>query len=74
IFKSIARQLSPMDLIHLRQTSRGLHSAYDTAVKTQWGINRALQKFVKDPKAFRNKMGQMSSVISGEFALRFFDR
>ncbi|KAF2817820.1 uncharacterized protein BDZ99DRAFT_514036 [Mytilinidion resinicola] len=74
IFESITRQLSPMDLVNLRQTSRDLQTACETVVATQWSINKALRKFVKDPTAFRNTMSLEHSVISGDFALRFFDR
>ncbi|KAF2501973.1 hypothetical protein BU16DRAFT_554032 [Lophium mytilinum] len=47
---------------------------YETVQKSQWNINTALKKFVKDPVAFRGMLGQTSGIISGQFALEFHDR
>ncbi|KAF2501988.1 hypothetical protein BU16DRAFT_554046 [Lophium mytilinum] len=73
-FNAIIEHLGPADIIKLRGTSRDLGNMYSTLISTKWNINTALWKFFKHPKAFRNKLGETSGVISGQFALDFLDR
>ncbi|KAF2501986.1 hypothetical protein BU16DRAFT_532415 [Lophium mytilinum] len=74
IFDSNTRNLEANDLLKLRHVSKSLTTVYPTVQKTQWNVNEALKKFVKDRKEFRNKLGLASCVISGQFALDFLDR
>ncbi|KAF2817832.1 uncharacterized protein BDZ99DRAFT_514047 [Mytilinidion resinicola] len=74
IFESITSQLDVCDFIKLRRVSKSLSNVYETVQKSQWNINEALTKSVKDPPALRSKLGQASGVISGQFALKFLDR
>ena len=37
-------------------------------------MNRALRHFVDDPCLFRSKLGEYDALVSGSFALQFFDR
>ncbi|KAI1325200.1 hypothetical protein F5Y16DRAFT_401663 [Xylariaceae sp. FL0255] len=39
-----------------------------------WDINKRLNRFFKDPLAFRTELGRSEAVISGSFALQFFAR
>ncbi|KAF2817843.1 uncharacterized protein BDZ99DRAFT_24438 [Mytilinidion resinicola] len=74
IFERIVHHLSPVDLVRFRRVNRALNAAVSTALRTQWSIDKALAHYFKDPEAFRNVLGQVSGVLSGGFALRFFDR
>ncbi|KAF2501989.1 hypothetical protein BU16DRAFT_587192 [Lophium mytilinum] len=70
----ITEYLDPADLVNLRRVSRKLGEVYTKVQQTQWNINTALKKFVRDPVEFRNKLGEVSGIISGMFALDFLDR
>ncbi|KAH8683003.1 hypothetical protein BGZ60DRAFT_551938, partial [Tricladium varicosporioides] len=51
-----------------------LSGVFDTLYKTQWNINRQLERFVNDPPSLRSLMSQCNALISGSFALQFFER
>ncbi|KAF2817846.1 uncharacterized protein BDZ99DRAFT_514060 [Mytilinidion resinicola] len=74
IFKNITLNLGAADMMTLRRVSTSLNVVYLAAQASQWNINTALQRFVKNSKLFRNKLGQASGIISGQFALDFLDR
>ncbi len=40
----------------------------------QWNVDRDLLRFVKDPRGFRTQLGKCDGLISGSFALQFFER
>ena len=37
-------------------------------------MDRALRRFVDNPHQFRSKLGEYNAIVSGSFALQFFDR
>lgn len=74
MFDKITKYLDPADLVNLRRVSRKLGEVYPKVQQTQWNVNTALRKFVQDPVRFRNKLGEVSGIISGIFALDFLDR
>ncbi|KAI0460643.1 hypothetical protein F5B21DRAFT_498579 [Xylaria acuta] len=37
-----------------------------------WDINRKLERFFENPRAFRTELGRADASISGSFALQFF--
>lgn len=62
------------DLISLTRTCRQLSSLYQNLLPAQWNIDHRLLRFVSDPKALRSFMGKHNVLISGSFAIQFFER
>lgn len=60
--------LRPRDIICLRRTCK------DIREYLQWDINAKLQRFFNNPCAFRSELGRCEALISGSFALQFFER
>ena len=74
IFDNICAHLDPNDILFFRLTTKQLSSSFNSLFKTQWNINRQLTRFVKDPVGFRSKLAKHDALISGSFALQFFER
>lgn len=74
IFDNICAHLDPHDLLFLRSTTKQLSPSFETLFKTQWNINRLLLRFVGDPVKFRSQLSKHDALISGSFALQFFER
>lgn len=74
IFDRICTYLQPRELVRLRSTTKKLSSSFESLFKTQWNINRSLMRFVYNPVAFRSTLSRQNAIISGSFALQFFDR
>ncbi|KAL9580239.1 MAG: hypothetical protein Q9212_004611 [Teloschistes hypoglaucus] len=62
------------DLVNLTRTCRQLSSLYQNLLPAQWNVDRRLLGFVNDPKALRSFMGKHDVLISGSFAIQFFER
>lgn len=75
IFNALTAQLPIRDIVALTRTCRALNPLYRKMMnKNAWDINARLQKFVKDPVAFRQRLAELDGIISGGFALQFMDR
>ncbi|KAF5870909.1 uncharacterized protein Bfra_009464 [Botrytis fragariae] len=74
IFDNICAHLDPNDILFFRLTTKQLASSFTSLFKTQWNINRQLTRFVKNPVGFRSKLAKHDALISGSFALQFFER
>jgi len=74
IFDRICSSLGIGDIVSLTRTCKSLSSVYQVLLTTQWNVDRALRRFVKDPCLFRSKLGEYDALVSGSFALQFFDR
>ncbi|KAF7945325.1 hypothetical protein EAE96_010100 [Botrytis aclada] len=74
IFDNICAHLDPKDILFFRLTTKQLCSSFNSLFMTQWNINRQLTRFVKDPVGFRSKLAKHDALISGSFALQFFER
>ncbi|TGO09082.1 hypothetical protein BTUL_0180g00150 [Botrytis tulipae] len=74
IFDNICAYLDPNDILFFRLTTKQLSSSFDSLFKAQWNINRQLTRFVKDPVGFRSKLAEHDALITGSFALQFFER
>lgn len=61
-------------IIALTRTCRRLSGLYKYLLSTQWNIHRSLRRFIHDPLALRSQMAKSDALISGSFALHFFDR
>ena len=62
------------DLVNLSRTCRMLSSVYRALLPTHWNIDRCLERFVQRPKEFRSQLGMYDALISGSFAIQFFQR
>ena len=66
--------LSILDIVYLSRTCKGLRSLYQSLIPHKWDIDRILQPFIDDPKAFRSQLGENDALVSGSLALQFFER
>ncbi|KAI1638414.1 hypothetical protein F4809DRAFT_599895 [Biscogniauxia mediterranea] len=71
IRERIVRCLDTRDALHLCETSWAMR--HDIKAN-EWDINVKLGRFVKDPVGFRSQLGRSDALISGSFALQFFER
>ncbi|KAL8823699.1 MAG: hypothetical protein Q9191_005627 [Dirinaria sp. TL-2023a] len=74
IFESIASLLNIADIASLSRTCKQLSSFYQALLPAHWNVDRRLRRFVRDPKALRSQMGRHDALISGSFAVQFFER
>lgn len=74
IFDRICSYLSIADILTLRRTCKQLSNLYHVLLETQWNVNSRLRRFVKDPQGIRTQLGRHDALISGGFALQFFER
>ncbi|PPR00586.1 hypothetical protein CVT26_009861 [Gymnopilus dilepis] len=61
-------------IVSLSKTSSALHSAYIFYAKQTWEPTKHFASWFEHPAAFRRLLARTNSVISGSFALQFFDR
>ena len=59
------------DLLGLYRTSWNIRL---NLKENDWNINQSLLRFFKNPMAFRSCLGHADALISGSFALQFFER
>lgn len=74
IFDSICAYLDPKDIYAFRLTTKQLSPFFEILFRSQWNINRKLTRFVRDPIGLRSQLGRHGALISGSFAVQFFDR
>ncbi|KAI8626896.1 hypothetical protein F5Y19DRAFT_487478 [Xylariaceae sp. FL1651] len=65
----ILRDLDTKSILNLCQTSWDMRTDIRAYL---WNIDEKLERFFKDPKAFRSALGRADALISGSFALQFF--
>ncbi|OTB03767.1 hypothetical protein M426DRAFT_12269 [Hypoxylon sp. CI-4A] len=65
------RFLSTRDILRLSETSWSMRR---DLMQNEWNINNKLRPFLNQPLQFRSKLGQCDALISGSFAMQFFDR
>jgi hypothetical protein len=71
VYSSLVSSLDSLSVIRLSKTCRRLRRLHCDV----WsGIDRLLRRFVKKPLALRGVMRDHRAVISGSFALQFFER
>lgn len=69
----IATSFMPVgDIIALQRTCKATAPIYKELQQTQWNINVRLERFFRQPKAFRSALGENDALVSGSFALQFF--
>jgi hypothetical protein len=62
------------DVIALSRTAKALSDLYQTVFRMRYNIERALAPFFSSAKEFRNVQAKTDALISGWFAIDFFDR
>ena len=67
------RMVPISDLISLTRTCRQLSSLYRSILPTRWNTDKRLKDFVQDPKGLRTQMAIHDALISGSFAIQFFE-
>lgn len=74
VYDAIFSCLTPVGLIRMALVSRAVHSAIKEFKRRAYNINKRLAYYFDDPLSFRSLMARTHMVISGSFALQFFDR
>jgi hypothetical protein len=74
IFDRVSSFLPIRDIHVLRRTCKAVTHIYDEMLKSQWNIDARLSRFFRDPRHFREVLGQCDALISGSFALQFFGK
>ncbi|OBZ78027.1 NADPH-dependent methylglyoxal reductase GRE2 [Grifola frondosa] len=74
IYDKILSHLSPVSLVRLEKASCLTRFAAKDFASRAYNINRLLSRFFTDPIAFRSLQARTAALISGSFALQFFDR
>ncbi|PNP85051.1 hypothetical protein FNYG_01576 [Fusarium nygamai] len=72
ILEALRSFLTLPDFLALFQVCKRLYTSKNNILRFICGINAALKSFVIDATIFRSKLGQYNAVISGPFALNFF--
>lgn len=60
-------------LLTVKLLSKRLTPNIQSHCQRRWDINRRLKRFVRFPKDLRAVLGSVNALISGSFALQFFD-
>ncbi|KAL8655751.1 MAG: hypothetical protein Q9226_002923 [Calogaya cf. arnoldii] len=74
IFECLCGHLCIGEIIALTRTCRKYSGLYQYLLPKQWDIDRCLRRFVRNPTGLRSKMGETNALISGSFAIQFFER
>lgn len=74
IVDTILDVVSPVDAIHFASSCRLAKRSVTRYRSFVFNINRRLRRFFHDPLAFRSLQAKTHTLISGSFALQFFDR
>ena len=74
IFDRICSYLGVDDIILVSKTCKRLSSLYQTVLKSQWNVDHALRRFVKNPQGLRSQIARCHGLIARSFATQFFAR
>ncbi|KAL9627261.1 MAG: hypothetical protein Q9204_006697 [Flavoplaca sp. TL-2023a] len=74
IFSCLCDHLSIGGILALSKTCKDFSDIYDYLLPMYWNMDKRLQRFVNDPTGLRSKMGELDVLISGSFAIQFFER
>lgn len=74
MFKNICPYLGIGEIVALTRTCKKLSNLYQILLKRQWDVDAGLRRFVDDPLQLRSQLRKHSAIISGSFALQFFER
>ena len=74
IFSTLCDCLSIAEIVSLTQTCKKYSDLYQYLLPIQWDVDKALRRYVDDPQGFRSQMARSDALISGTFAVEFFER
>lgn len=74
IHDAIFLHLTPLEFLRVGRTCKLANSIVHTFIKRTFNINRFLARFFPDGTAFRSLQARTGTLVSGSFALQFFDR
>ena len=74
VFRRLCSYLGIAEIIALTRTCKKFSGLYQLLLKTQWKVDHGLLRFVKSPARFRSQLGQHGALVSGSFAVQFFER
>lgn len=73
IFSNLCSHLDISGILLLRKVTKKWACHLDAYSRSCWNINRKLSRFVEKPVGLRCKLAELNALISGSFALQFFD-
>ncbi|TVY86545.1 hypothetical protein LAWI1_G008802, partial [Lachnellula willkommii] len=73
VFDSLCSHLDVAGIDTLRKVTKRWSGHLSAHLTERWNINKKLRRFVTHPKEFRTELGYWDALISGSFALQFFD-
>lgn len=74
ILDALGKHLPIGDIVSLSRTCRGLSGIYHEMMPRQWDVDSLLTRFVARPRDLRQQIGLAEALITGSFALEFFER
>ena len=74
IYDNIFSCLTPLALTRMASVNRTIRAVTKDFTARAYNVNRRLSRFFSDSLIFRSLMARVHMVISGSFALQFFDR
>ncbi len=74
IYEEIFSYCSPRELLRLSRVCRNARVAVQDYMRRVFDVDRRLRYFFADATAFRSLQARTGTLISGSFALRFFER
>lgn len=73
IFNNLCSHLEIAAILPLMRVTKRWLPHLSAHLKERWNINKKLLRFVENPVALRTQLGCYNALISGSFALQFFD-
>ncbi|KAI0635011.1 hypothetical protein C8Q77DRAFT_1156368 [Trametes polyzona] len=74
VYDRILSFCAPQVLLRLARVSKAAYCAVSDYKRRAFNVDKRLSRFFSDPLAFRTLQARTATVISGSFALQFFDR
>ena len=74
LYGNIFAHCSPRSLLRFRRVSRAAQQAVQDYMDRAFNVNKHLSRYFRDPLAFRSLQARTAAIVSGSFALQFFDR
>lgn len=74
ILDCLGQHLEIAEIVNLSRTCHGLSGLYYELMPQCWDVDRLLKRFVRKPTEFRYQIGLAEALITGSFALEFFER
>ncbi|KAG8527294.1 uncharacterized protein KY384_008038 [Bacidia gigantensis] len=74
VFRRLCDFLDIQDIIHLTRTCKKFSGLYSYLLPILWNVDKRLERFAQQPEIFRSQMGLYDALITGSFAVQFFER